>query len=149
MFFVHIMRIIDYTMCNSFSCISLMVKDKFLLTLILVNQIKKVEGNSQELLRDWDVKGVKNYNICVCFDKIYVKCCKMCVFYSKVNFITISLILSKFTNFYFYNNKHIINMNTTFTTKHTNFIKINTDSVAGPSVPPKQMVIHHNVSAFG
>ena len=46
-----------------------------------------------------------------------VKCVQSC---SKVNFITNS---TRIHTFYFYNNKHIfINTDTTFTTKHTNFI---------------------------
>ena len=45
----------------------------------------------------------------VYFDKIYVRCCQMCIVCSKVNFSQISLILLKFTYFInFYNNKNTI-----------------------------------------
>ena len=72
----------------------------------------------------------------MCFDKIYVKCCKMCVVYSKVNFIIYITNSIRIQSFYFYNNKYIyINTDTTFTTKHTNFTKINTGPVAGPKFP--------------
>ena len=68
---------------------------------------------------------------------MYVKCCKIYVVCSKVNFITNiinSIIIHKF---YFYNNKHtFINMDITFTIKHTNFIKINTKPVMGPKCSP-------------
>ena len=69
---------------------------------------------------------------CVSFDKIYVKCC-MCVICSKINFITNIINSIRIHTFYFYNNKHTyINTDTTFITKHINFIKINTNLVVGP-----------------
>ena len=72
-------------------------------------------------------------NVCMCFDTIYVRCWKMCVVCSKVNFITNITNSTIIHTFYFYNNKHIvINTDTTFTTKHINFIKINTNPMAGP-----------------
>jgi hypothetical protein len=61
----------------------------------------------------------------------------MCVVCSKVNFITNITNSTRIHTFYFYNNKHtFINTDTTFTTKHTNFIKINTGPVAGPKCSP-------------
>ena len=73
---------------------------------------------------------------CVCFDKIYVRCCTMCIVYSKINFITNITNFIRIHIFYFYNNKHIfINSDTTFITKRTNFIKINTDLVTALNVP--------------
>lgn len=69
----------------------------------------------------------------VYFDKMYVRYCKICVIYNKVNFIINITNSTKIHTFYFYNNKHtFINMDTIFTTKHTNFIKINTNPVEGP-----------------
>ena len=77
------------------------------------------------------------------FDKIYMRCCKMCVICSKVNFITNITNFTWIHTFYFYNNKHIfININTTFTTKQTNFIKINTNPWRDLSVPLSMMFPH-------
>ena len=48
---------------------------------------------------------------------MYVKCCKMCVVCSKINFITNITNSTRIHKFYFYNNKHtFINMDITFTT---------------------------------
>ena len=70
---------------------------------------------------------------CVCSDKMYVRYCTMSVVYSKINFITNFTNSTRIHTFYFYNNKHtFINTDITFTTKHTNFIKIDTGTVAGP-----------------
>ena len=72
----------------------------------------------------------------MCFDKILYVYCKICVVYSKVNFITNITNSTKIHIFYFYNNKHtFINMDTIFTIKHTNFIKINTVLWPDLSVP--------------
>ena len=58
---------------------------------------------------------------------------KMCVICSKINFITNIINSIRIHTFYFYNNKHtFINTDTTFITKHINFIKINTNLVVGP-----------------
>ena len=68
---------------------------------------------------------------------MYVRCCKICVIYSKVNFITNIINSTKIHTIYFYNNKYtFINMDTTFITKHTNFIKINTNPMMGPKCSP-------------
>ena len=57
----------------------------------------------------------------------------MYVICSKVNFITTIINSTRIHIFYFYNNKHIfINTDTKFITKHTNFIKINTNPVVVP-----------------
>ena len=72
----------------------------------------------------------------MCFDKILYVYCKICVVYSKVNFITNITNSTKIHIFYFYNNKYtFINMDTIFTIKHTNFIKINTVLWPDLSVP--------------
>ena len=61
----------------------------------------------------------------------------MCVVCNKVNFIINVTDSTKIHTFYFYNNKHtFINMDTTFITKHTNCIKINTSPMAGPKCFP-------------
>ena len=61
---------------------------------------------------------------------------------SKVNFITNITNSTRIHTFYFYNNKHtFINTDTTFITKHINFIKINTDSIAGPKRSPNVIKI--------
>jgi hypothetical protein len=60
----------------------------------------------------------------------------MCVVYSNVNFITNS---TRIHTFYLYNNKHtFINKDTTFTTQHTNFIKIDKSPVMGPKCSPEE-----------
>ncbi len=62
----------------------------------------------------------------------------MYVVCNKVNFITNITNSTRIHKFYFYNNKHtFINMDTTFTIKYTNLIKINTKSVAGPKCSPE------------
>ena len=70
---------------------------------------------------------------CMCFD-IYLSGVIKCVqFYNKIIFITNFI---RIHIFYFYNNKHIfINIDTTFITKYTNFIKINKNPVRDLSVP--------------
>jgi hypothetical protein len=88
-------------------------------------------GNSSVSQQDRPSEGVKNYNIYVCFDKMSVKCCTMCVVCSKVNFITNITNSTRIHTFYFYNNKYtFINTDTTFITKHINFIKINSGPLA-------------------
>ena len=69
----------------------------------------------------------------MCFD-IYLSGVIKCVqFYNKIIFITNFI---RIHIFYFYNNKHIfINIDTTFITKYTNFIKINKNPVRDLSVP--------------
>ena len=53
---------------------------------------------------------------------MYIKYCKICVNYSKINFITNIINSTRIHTFYFYNNKYtFVNTDTTFTTKHTNF----------------------------
>jgi hypothetical protein len=60
----------------------------------------------------------------------------MCVVCSKVNFITNIINSIRIHTFYFYNNKHtFINTDTICITKHTNFIKINTDPMTVLSIP--------------
>jgi hypothetical protein len=87
--------------------------------------------------KDSPVVGVKNYNMCVFFDKICVSCDIMCVICSKVKFIINITQVTGIHIFYFYNNKHIFTItDTTFTTKHTYFIKINTGPVTGPKCDP-------------
>ena len=72
-----------------------------------------------------------------CFDKMLLGVVKMCVVCSKVNFIINIINYIRIHTFYFYNNKHTcINTNTTFTTKHTTFLKINTFPVVGPKCSP-------------
>jgi hypothetical protein len=56
---------------------------------------------------------------------------------SKVKFNTqISLMLPEFTHFIFITIDTFITTDTTFTTKHIYFIKINTNPVAGPKCNP-------------
>ena len=63
----------------------------------------------------------------------------MCVVCSKVNFITNITNSTRIHTFYLYNNKHIyINKDITFTTKHTNVIKIDKSPVTGPKCSPKE-----------
>ena len=74
---------------------------------------------------------------CVYFDKYLSGVVKCVQFWSKVNFITNIINSTRIHTFYFYNNKHtFINTDTTFTTKHTNFIKINKSLVVGPKCSP-------------
>ena len=57
----------------------------------------------------------------------------MYIICNKVKFITNITNVTEIHTFYFYNNRHTcIITDTTFTTKHTYFIKINTSPVAGP-----------------
>ena len=60
-----------------------------------------------------------------------------CVVYNKIDFITNITNYIRIHTFYIYDNKHtFINTNITFTTKHKNFIKINTGPVVGPKCSP-------------
>ena len=55
-----------------------------------------------------------------------MRCCKICVVCSKINFIINIINFTKIRIFYFYNNKYtFIHTNTKFTAKNTTFIKIN------------------------
>ena len=59
-----------------------------------------------------------------------VHSCEMCVICSQIKFITNITNVTGIHTFYFYNDRYIfITTDTTFTTKHTYFIKINTFSL--------------------
>ena len=60
----------------------------------------------------------------------------MCSFVVKLTLSQILLILPEFTRFIFTTINTFINTDTTFTTKYTNFIKINTGPVTGPKCSP-------------
>ncbi len=84
---------------------------------------------------DCPIESIKNYNFYMYFDKMCIGCCKMCIVCSKVKFIINITNITGIYIFYFYNNRHTfitITTDITFTTKHTYFIKINTDPIAGP-----------------
>ena len=64
------------------------------------------------------------------FDKFYVSYDKIYVICNKIKFIINITYVIRIYIFYFYNNRHnFITMDTTFTTKHKYFTKINTDSL--------------------
>ena len=72
----------------------------------------------------------------VCFDKCLSSVIKCVQFCSKVNFITNITNSIRIHIFYFYNNKYtVINTDTIFTIKQTNFIKINKNPRWDLSVP--------------
>ena len=78
-----------------------------------------------------------------------VRCCKICVVCSKVNFITNITNSTRIHTFYFYNKKHIyINTDTTFTTKHTNLSKSTKVPWRDLSVPPKILFTHLSLRLF-
>ena len=70
----------------------------------------------------------------MCFlNKLYLRCGKICVICSKANFITNITNVTVIYTFSFYNNRHTFTTtDKIFTTKHTYFIKINIDPIAGP-----------------
>ena len=68
----------------------------------------------------------------------------MYVVCNKLKFITNITNVTGIHTFYFYNNRHTcITTDTKFTTKHTYFIKINTDLVMGPKCDPFYVEDHN------
>ena len=90
----------------------------------------------------------------MCFlKKLYLRCGKTCVICSKAKFITNITNVTVIQTFSFYNNRHTFTTtDKIFTTKHTYFIKINIDPIAGPkseilrsrgeTVPPKVLKLY-------
>ena len=108
--------------------------------LSLNNDANHYRGHSQ--VPDRPVKSVKNYKIYVYFDKMLSGVVKCMQFVVKLILLQISLILPEFTYFIFTSINTHINMDITFTIKHTNFIKINTNLVAGPKCSPSLQLLY-------
>ena len=82
---------------------------------------------------------IKKIVIVVYFDKICVIFCKLCLVCNKIKFIINIINVTGIHTFYFYNNRYkFITTDITCTTKHTYFIKININPLAGPKCDHNQ-----------
>ena len=99
--------------------------------------IDPVTGPKLEILRSCGgtvpPKVLKLYFFCVFFNKMCIICCKICVVYSKVKFITNIINVTRIHIFYF---QTCLSLQTQFTTKHKHFIKTHIGPVAEPKCVP-------------